>query len=82
MLSTNCTWSYRTSSRPALRSMQLLLIAAIAVLFAGLRLAVAQSFSSGSNGSDGALNLTTPGTILFDPKAFNPPLDPDVVPEA
>lgn len=36
-----------------------------------------QTFSSGSNGSDGALNLTTPGTILFDPKTFNPPLDPD-----
>jgi hypothetical protein len=27
----------------------------------------AQTFSSGSNGSDGALNLTTPGTYLFDP---------------
>jgi hypothetical protein len=37
---------------------------------------VAQSFNSGSNGSDGALNLTTPGTIIFDPKSFNPPLDP------
>lgn len=37
----------------------------------------AQSFESGSNGSDGALNLTSPGTILFDPKSFNPPLDPD-----
>lgn len=36
-----------------------------------------QTFSSTSNGSDGALNLTTPGTILFDPKTFNPPFDPD-----
>ncbi len=36
-----------------------------------------QSFTSGSNGSDGALTLTTPGTIDFDPKTFNPPLDPD-----
>src|SRR2546427_5363408 len=35
-----------------------------------------QSFSSGSNGSDGALNLTTPGTVIFDPKSFNPPLNP------
>ena len=37
----------------------------------------AQTFNSGSNGSDGALDLTTPGTIIFDSKSFNPPLDPD-----
>ncbi|MGE0680361.1 MAG: hypothetical protein AB7P69_05565 [Candidatus Binatia bacterium] len=36
-----------------------------------------QFFDSGSNGSDGALNLTTPGTVEFDPTTFNPPLDPD-----
>lgn len=36
-----------------------------------------QFFDSGSNGSDGALNLTTPGVIEFDPATFNPPLDPD-----
>jgi hypothetical protein len=30
-----------------------------------------QTFSSGSNGSDGALNLTTPGTVIFDPVALN-----------
>src|SRR5215469_15475999 len=35
-----------------------------------------QTFNSGSNGSDGALNLTTPGTIYFDPKTFSPPLNP------
>src|ERR1039458_6726409 len=35
-----------------------------------------QSFSSGSTGSDGALTLTTPGVVNFDPKSFNPPLDP------
>src|ERR1051326_3970579 len=29
-----------------------------------------QSFNSGSNGSDGPLNLTTPGTIIFDPSAL------------
>lgn len=34
-------------------------------------------FESGSDGSDGALNLTAPGTVLFDPRTFNPPLDPD-----
>ncbi len=49
-----------------------------AILLAGLPLDLrAQTFNSGSNGSDGALNLTTPGTIVFDPKSFNPPLDPD-----
>lgn len=37
----------------------------------------ADSFNSSSNGSDGALNLTTPGTVIFDPTKFNPPLDPD-----
>ncbi len=36
-----------------------------------------QTFNSGSNGSDGALTLTTPGTIQFDPRTFNPPLDAD-----
>src|SRR5437879_5638203 len=29
-----------------------------------------QTFSSGSTGADGALNLTTPGTIVFDPAAL------------
>ncbi len=37
----------------------------------------AQTFDSGSNGGDGALNLTTPGTIVFDPASFVPALDPD-----
>lgn len=35
------------------------------------------TFDSGSNGSDGALTITTPGTYIFNPRAFNPPLDPD-----
>ena len=30
-----------------------------------------QTFNSGSNGSDGALNLTTPGLVVFDPAALN-----------
>jgi hypothetical protein len=34
-----------------------------------------QSFDSGSDGSDGPLNLTTPGTIIFDPRERK--LDPD-----
>jgi hypothetical protein len=44
--------------------------------FASAGWSQSQTFNSGSNGSDGALNLTTPGTIIFDPKSFNPPLDP------
>ncbi len=38
---------------------------------------LAQGFDSTSDGSDGALNLTTPGTVVFDPSTFSPPLDPD-----
>lgn len=30
-----------------------------------------QTFNSGSNGSDGALNFTTPGTVVFNPAALN-----------
>ena len=37
----------------------------------------AQTFSSGSNGSDGPLDLTTPGTVTFDPKTLVPPRDLD-----
>jgi hypothetical protein len=44
--------------------------------FASTGFSQGQTFNSGSNGSDGALNLTTPGTIIFNPKSFNPPLDP------
>jgi len=54
-----------------------LIIAVFAILFNATQPAHAQSFDSGSNGSDGALNLTTPGTIEFDPTSFSPPLDPD-----
>jgi len=34
-------------------------------------------FDSGSDGSDGALDLTVSGTIIFDPTMFSPPLDQD-----
>ncbi len=37
----------------------------------------AQSFNSGSTGTDGALVLTTPGTVILDPRALNPVLDTD-----
>lgn len=39
--------------------------------------ALAQTFSSGSTGADHDLTYTTPGTYVFDPKAFTPALDPD-----
>jgi hypothetical protein len=38
--------------------------------------ASAQTFTSGSTGSDGALNFTTPGTYVFNPKSYTPPLNP------
>jgi hypothetical protein len=66
------------TSRVFSQSSQKLLVAiALVVLSRGSLLVHAQTFDSGSNGTDGALNLTTPGTIEFDPKSFNPPLDPD-----
>ncbi len=56
-------------------------IAALVLAVSGLvghAAAFAQPFDSGSDGSDGALELTTPGTIDFlDPTVFDPPLDPD-----
>ena len=59
-------------------SSRLLLILCATALWIGAgecRVAQAQ-FSSGSDGTDGALNLTTPGTVVFDPSAF-PTLDAD-----
>jgi hypothetical protein len=35
-----------------------------------------QSFDTGSTGADGSLTLTAPGTTIFDPQSFNPPLNP------
>ena len=45
-------------------------------IFAGWTALAQPSFNSTSTGSDGALNLTTQGTILFDPTTFTPPLNP------
>src|SRR5438034_1048832 len=39
----------------------------------------AQTISSGSTGADGALNLTTPGAIVFDPTALGLDADADNV---
>ena len=36
-----------------------------------------QGFDSGSDESDGPLDLTTPGTVIFDPTTFTPALDQD-----
>lgn len=38
--------------------------------------AYAQDLNSGSTGADRALFLTTPGVVQFDPRAFDPPLNP------
>lgn len=48
-----------------------------ALLLLGGSPASAQLFDSGSDGSDGALDLTDPGEIIFDPATFSPSLDPD-----
>jgi hypothetical protein len=54
------------------------LLALALVVTLGGAAAGAQTFNSGSNGSDGALDLTgQTGTIVFNPASFNPPLDPD-----
>ena len=61
------------------REIAITLIVAVAFL-SSERPALAQGFSSGSTGADGALDFsqTPPGTIVeFNPAAFNPPLDPD-----
>src|SRR5262245_12168615 len=68
------TQSLRSESSGRL---SLRLSVAFASLLIAFTTAEAQVLNSGSNGSDGALNLTTPGTIVFDPAKFNPPLDPD-----
>ncbi|MEQ8820413.1 MAG: hypothetical protein RLY93_09210 [Sumerlaeia bacterium] len=56
------------------------LLPLLSVSLLGATLAGAQTFNCGSTGSDGALSFpasATPVTHVFDPKTFNPPLDPD-----
>ena len=48
-------------------SLTLWLLLALAVMTPALH----AQFSSGSNGSDGALNYTTPGTYIFDPQVLS-----------
>lgn len=65
------------SLKLSLRGSAIAALSLISILCsADVGLGQGQTYNSGSNGSDGALNLTTPGTIIFDPKSFNPPLNP------
>jgi hypothetical protein len=45
---------------------------AIALLLMAALGAIGQSFNSGSTGADGALSLTSPGLVEFDPKTIRP----------
>ena len=63
----------RHTSLTGTLSMVRIAVATLLVLLAGLPSSA--QFSSGSDGSDGALNLTTPGTVVFDPTVLM--LDPD-----
>jgi hypothetical protein len=56
--------------RKCLRSIGAIGLPCFALFIFGSKQGYAQSFSSGSTGADGPLNLTTPGTILFDPSAL------------
>ena len=51
--------------------------AAASVLSLAVTIGPAHAFTSGSDGSDGALEITEPGVQEFDPASFDPPLDPD-----
>jgi hypothetical protein len=46
------------------------------MLFALAAALCGQWAGSGSTGADGELILTEPGTVIFDPRTFNPPLNP------
>ena len=66
-------WRARTVA-PKVRVLFCLAVAALA-LTGGRAAAAEGTFDSGSDGSEGALSLTTPGTVVFDPVALG--LDPD-----
>ncbi len=54
------------------------LLALVLATLLGVSALQAQTFDSGSNGSDGALDLTGhTGTMVFEPSSFTPPLDQD-----
>jgi hypothetical protein len=60
------------------RVIVLLLVCAVGVHVSAVSVH-GQALTSGSNGSDGALNLTTPGEVLFDPVALGFDADRDNV---
>jgi hypothetical protein len=68
---------YSTKEHSPCCTVHILITAVLIVLFSSRYLAQAQTFDSGSTGADGALNLTTPGTVIFDPASFPSPLDPE-----
>src|SRR5205823_2911988 len=56
--------------RKHLRRASAVVLPSVFLLICFGRGAYSQTFSSGSTGADGPLNLTTPGTIIFDPVAL------------
>src|SRR5213594_1666777 len=64
-----------TSASNVLRKMDKILFAAFALCFSVAN-GRAQTFVSGSTGSDGDLSITTPGVTVFDPRTFGPPVNP------
>src|SRR5882724_11007418 len=59
----------RAKRLPALRV--ILLVSSLGLTASFLVSAQPQTFSSGSTGADGPLNITAPGVTYFDPKALN-----------
>jgi hypothetical protein len=59
--------------------MKRMAMVAAVLTIAGVGVVRGQTFSSGSTGVDGALTLTTPGTVIFDPGALGIDVDGDNV---
>ncbi|MCI0423186.1 MAG: hypothetical protein L0387_33915 [Acidobacteria bacterium] len=68
---------FRECRKPTLNTFLLRMFLVLCNLILSGSDALAQTFSSGSNGSDGALNFSTPGVIDFNPRTAVPPLDVD-----
>jgi hypothetical protein len=61
---------HRKRGCPPWRFIAVVIVGPLVALLGAWQLVSAQGFDSGSDGSDGALNLTTPGTIVFDPDNY------------
>src|ERR1039457_6756348 len=59
-----------------LQRLSIVIAMGVLALWSVQRSVTAQTFVCGSSGSDGDLNLTTPGVTIFTPKSYTPPLDP------